>query len=113
MDADRVGALGQMDRVGGVVRAGSGEHGVRVADLFERGLVQREALFVAQRRRLAGRPCHDEPVGAVFDEMAAQRAEAVERDGAVRVERRHHSGQDFTEHLGRLYSGRRCAIDCP
>ena len=37
-------------------------------------------------------------VGAVVDEMAAERAEAVERDGPVGVERRHDRGEDFAEH---------------
>ena len=112
VDADLVRPLRQVDRVRRVVRARAGDHRVRVAHLVERDFVEREALVVAQRRRLARRARDDEPVGSVLDEMAAERAEAVERDGAVRVERRRDGCEDFTQHLERLYSGRRCDIDC-
>ena len=68
------------------------------ADLVHRDLVEREPLLVGQRRRLARRPRDDDAVGAVLDEMAAEGAEAVERDGAVGPERRHDRGENLAEH---------------
>ena len=76
MHAELVRACGEVHGVLGRVRAGAGDDGRPVADLVERGLVEREALVVGERRRLAGRPGHDEPVGAVLDEVRRERAEA-------------------------------------
>ena len=69
--------------MGRVVRPGSGDHRMRAAELVDRNLVEREPLVVGQRRRLTRRPCHDDAVGPVLDEMAAEGAEPVEVDGTV------------------------------
>ena len=88
----------EVHRVGRVVRAGSGDHRVRAADLVHRDLVEREPLLVGERRRLTRGSGHDDAVGAVLDQMAAERTEAVERDGTVGAERRHDRGENLAEH---------------
>ena len=81
-----------------VVGAGAGDDGRAVADLVERGGVELEPLVVGERRALARRAGDDEAVGAVVDEVARERAEAVEIDRAVSLERRHDRGQHLAEH---------------
>ena len=103
-DEDRVDAelrrlLRQVGGVAGVVRAGTGDHRRAVADLVHGRPEEIELLGVAQRRRLAGRPADDEPVGAVLDEEGRELAEPVEVDRAVRTERRHHRGDHGAEHV--------------
>ena len=70
-----------------------------------------EALVVRERRRLPGRAGDDEAVGAVVDEMARQRPEALQVDGAVPLERRHDRCQNLAQHLRNhtfaAYSARR------
>ena len=105
VDAERVRALGQVDRVARVVRARAGDDRGAAADLVHGRSYRGEALVVGERRRLAGRAGDDEPVGAVLDEVAGERAEGVEVDGAVRPERRDDRGQDLAEHDGSLYAG--------
>ena len=111
MHPDLMRALGEMDRVPRVVRTGAGDDGVRVSHLVQRHLVERQALGIGERRRLARRARDDDPVGPVVDEVAAEGAEAVERDCSVGVERRHDGGEDFAEHRS-IVPGRGCAMDC-
>ena len=99
VDAELVRPLGQVDRVARVVRAGAGDDGRAVADLLQRGGVELEALVVGERRALAGRAGDDEPVRAVVDEVARERAEAVQIERAVPLERRHDRGQHLAEHV--------------
>ena len=68
MRADLVGLARQVDRVGRRVRAGAGDDGGAVADGAEGDPDQLDALVVGERRRLAGRACDDDPVGAVIDQ---------------------------------------------
>ena len=75
-----------------------GDDGRAVADLVERRRVELEALVVGERRALARRAGDDEAVRAVVDEVARERAEAVEVDRAVPLERRHDRGQHLAEH---------------
>ena len=65
-----------------VVRAGARDDGRPVADSLERGGTEREPLVVGERRRLAGRAGDDEAVGAVVDEVARERAKAVQVDAS-------------------------------
>ena len=81
-----------------VVRARARDDGRAVADLVERRGVELEALVVGERRALPGRAGDDEAVGAVVDEVARERAEAVQVERAVPLERRHDRGQHFAEH---------------
>ena len=81
-----------------VVRARAGDDGRAVADLVERRAVELEALVVGERRALPRRAGDDEAVGAVVDEVARERAEALQVDRAVPLERRHDRGEDLTEH---------------
>ena len=67
------------------------------AELVHRGLEQAQLLLVVEGRRLARRAGDHDAVGAVVDEMAHQVASRAFVDGAVRVERRHHRGQDRAE----------------
>ena len=97
VDPDVVRPL-RVDRVGRRVRPGPGDHGAAVADRVDGGLVERKTLLVVERRRLPRRPRHHDAVGAVVEQMRAERAERVEVDRPVRAERRHDRGQDLAEH---------------
>ena len=69
---------------------------------------QLEPLAVLERRALARRAGDDEAVGAVVDEVAAERLERVVVDRARLVERRHDRGEDSAEHAhhrSRRYCG--------
>ena len=81
-----------------VVGARARDDGRAVADLVDRGGVELEPLVVGEGRALARRPGDDEAVGAVVDEVARERAETVQIDRAVPLERRHDRGQDLAEH---------------
>ena len=115
VDAELVRPLGQVDRVARVVGAGAGDDGRAVADLLQRGGEELEALVVRERRRLPGRAGDDEAVGAVVDEMARQRPEALQVDGAVPLERRHDRCQNLAQHLRNhtfaAYSARAAAAE--
>src|SRR5262249_9452299 len=101
-DDELVRLVGQVDGVRGRVRSGVGDAGRAVADFVDRGREELQLLLVGQGRRLAGRPGDDDAVGAVFDQVARQAAEAFEVDGAVRVERRQHRGEDLSQHAPSL-----------
>ena len=77
MDAELVRARGEVHRVLGRVGARARDDGRAISDLVDRRLVQREALVVGERRRLARRPRHDEAVGAVRDEVCGERCETL------------------------------------
>ena len=62
IDTDRVGTLGEMHGMRGVVGARSCDDGELPADLVDGNLVEREALVIGECRRLAGRPCDDDTV---------------------------------------------------
>ena len=111
VDAELVRPLGQVDRVARVVGAGAGDDGRAVADLLQRRGVELEALLVGERRALAGRAGDDEPVRAVVDEVARERAEAVQIDRAVPLERRHDRCQHLAEHTVILYPPRGRKLD--
>ena len=100
VDAELVRLLGQVDRVARVVGACACDHGRAIADLVQRRAEELEALVVGERRGLPGRAGDDEAVGAVGDEVARERPEAVQVDRAVPLERRHDRGEDLTQHLG-------------
>ena len=59
--------------------------------------ISAELLVVGQRRGLAGRARHDEPVRAVLGEMAHQRDERLLVDPPGRIERRDDRRQDGAE----------------
>ena len=107
MHAELVRPRSQVHRVVGRVRSRPGHDGRAVADLVDSRLVQREALVVGERRRLSCRACDDEPVGAVRDEVRGERAERLDVDRAVLLERRADRGQDLTQHDVILRDGRR------
>ncbi len=98
VDPGLVRQLRQMDGMAGVVRAGAGDDGRAVSDRLDGRREQLELLLVGERRALARRPCHDDPVGAVVDEMHRELAELRHVDRAVRVERRQDRGQNLTQH---------------
>ena len=98
VDTELVRALRQVDRVGGRVGPRARDDGTASRGDLEGGLVEREALVVGERRRLPGRPGHDEPVGARVQQEPAERTERRQVERAVRAERRHHRGQDLAEH---------------
>ena len=81
-----------------VVCAGAGDHRRAVADGIDRGSEELELLVVRQRGALARRPGDDDPVRAVVDEVGRELPEPLHVDRPVRVERRDHGGEDFTEH---------------
>jgi hypothetical protein len=62
-----------------------------------------QALVVGERGRLARGPGHDEPVGAVLDEVCGQRAKRLDVDRPVRLEGRADRGQDLSEHVKGFY----------
>ena len=68
---------------------------------------QRDHLVVAQRRRLAGRPAHDEAVGAVGEQVPAERDRRLLVHAAVRAERGDHRRQQAFERAHGSDSGRR------
>ena len=86
VDAELVCALGQVDRVAGVVGAGAGDDGRPVADLLERRGVEVEALVVAQCRALPVVPVTTRP-SEPFSTVARKRAEGIQVDRAVPSER--------------------------
>ena len=98
VDAERVRLLGEVDRVGGRVRPGAGDHRATVAHGLDRRRVECHPLLVRQSRRLAGRARYDDPVRAVVEEVIGERAEAVEVDRAVVAKRGDDRGQDLAEH---------------
>ena len=57
----------EVDRLGGAVRAGAGDHRHPAPRLLDADLDDPLVLVVAQRRALAGRADRDEAVGAVLD----------------------------------------------
>ena len=104
--AELVGPRGQVDGVRGRVGAGAGDHRGSVTHLVHGRRVEREALVVGQRRRLAGRAGDDEAVGAVRDQVARECAEAVESHAAVGPEGRDDRRQQLAQH-GPILSVRR------
>ena len=94
--------------MGRVVGARSGDDRRAAADRVHGRAEEVELLAVAERRRLAGRPADDDPVGAVLDEEGRKLAESLEVDCAVRPERRDHRGDDGTEHRGEVYESFAC-----
>ena len=85
--------LGEVDRVARVVGARAGHDGALGAQLAGDQAHELGQLLVAQRRALAGGARHDEPVGAVLQQVAAERDCSLVIDLAVRAERRDHRGQ--------------------
>ena len=100
-------ALGE---VAGVVRAvgARARHDQRLAaQLLDHQGHERDHLVVAERRRLAGRPAHDQAVGAVGEQMPAERDRPLLVHAAVRVEGGDHRGQQALQRTHGSDSGRR------
>ena len=95
---DRVRLLGEMDRFGRRVRAGSGDHSRPVADCADGHAEELEPLVLGQRRRLARGAGDDDAVRPVLDQVVSELGKAVEVDRAVRPKRRHDRGQNLSEH---------------
>src|SRR5690606_29066190 len=68
----RGGPFGQLDRLGGVVRAGTGDDLGTLADGLFAGGEQRDLLVGGQGGRLPRRTGHYEAVRAVLDEIAGE-----------------------------------------
>ena len=84
------GLLGQVDRVAGVVGARAADHDALVPELADDQRDQPEVLLVGHRRRFARRPGHDQPVGAVREQVAANGDRILFVDGTVGTERCDH-----------------------
>jgi hypothetical protein len=82
-----------MHRVARVVGARAGHHGALRAQLVGDQADELGQLVVAQRRAFAGGARHDEPIGAVLQQVAAKCNCRLVIDLAVRAERRDHRGQ--------------------
>ena len=68
VDAERVGLLRQVHGVRRSSTCRPRDHRCPVADGVDRRREERQAFFVRQRRRLAGRSCNDDAVRAVVDQ---------------------------------------------
>ena len=82
----------------GRVRARAGDDRGPVADLVHRRGVELQPLLVGEVRALACGAGDHEPVGAVIDQVARERAEPVEVDGPVGAEGGDHRRQDLAQH---------------
>jgi hypothetical protein len=103
--ADLGRALGEVHRVGGVVRAGAGDHG-RAAALRHGQLEQAALLLVVERGALAGGAGHDHPVGPVRQQVVHEIDGGRLVDAAIGVERRDHRCEDASDrHRARLPRG--------
>ena len=82
VNAELVGARGQVDGVLRRVGPRSGDHRRPIADLVDRGLVQLEPLVVGERRRLARRPVRRRRQ-TVRDQVRRESSEALDIDRPV------------------------------
>ena len=99
---DLGGALGEVDRVAGVVRSDAGDDRALAPHLLDGEADHPEVLFVVERRRLAGRAADHQPVRAVLDQVVHQRDGGILVDVPVGVERGDHRSQDRAEVDGHL-----------
>src|SRR5260221_11988109 len=97
----------QLDRLGGRVGAGAGDHRHLALRHVEAELDDALVLLVAQRRRLAGRAARHQPVRALLDLPGDEILEAALVDRAV-AERRDRRDQRALEH-GSPPGGKRSA----
>ena len=75
-----------------------GDDRVRRSNLVQGDLVERESLVVREGRRLSRRSGDDEAVGAVLDQVPAERPESLQLDRAVGSKRRRDRGENLAEH---------------
>ena len=90
--AERGGAAGLLDGLGGVRQAGAGQHRDAPGDAFDRDAQQGVVFGVVQRGRLAGRAGHDDGLGAALELLVEQALPGVEIEFAGRGERRRQRG---------------------
>lgn len=99
--AVRAGGLGLPREFQGVLRvvgSGTGDDHGAVADRLDDRAQKLALLFVARRRRLAGRPVDDQAVVApLVDQVGREARGAVVVDAAVGQERGDHGGQHPSE----------------
>src|SRR5690606_23464587 len=77
--------------------------------LFHRRAEQPDLFFIRRRRRFARRSANDEAFRSLFlDQMVNEPAEGVFVDAIVRVERRHHRGDESSEIHGYQFLPYRC-----
>ena len=94
--ARHLGVLRQLDRLGGRVRAGAGDHRHAAVDLVDAPLHHLLVLVMTERGALAGGADRHQPVGALGDLPVHQVAECLFVERAV-LERRDQRGERSTE----------------
>jgi hypothetical protein len=103
--AQRGGATGGGDRLGGIRQPGAGQHRDAPVDLRDRGGEQGVVFDFIERGGFAGGPRHHHRVGAGIELTGQQPRPRVEVEGAGRRERRGQRGDAAGQLQGRARRG--------